>query len=374
MVVPLVPRHLNPLDLAVLVVEEDQANGDGSKGEEEEGNEVHGDSLGVFVDAGHALGGADGDVDTSAEGEEVAEGVGVDVALRDEHATEDDGDAGEEVEGKSLEGGEAADGGEDEVVGDLLGELVDDGGGGDSPAEGRVAQEEGAGDEGAVGEVVEEVTDEDARHDTALLDKLSSHLLDNGPDDLLGKDGNDPGEHHAGEDGRSPLPGLSLNTLAVGVVLSVLDRHVEGLGQDEEEGAGENGASGEGGGVGQHGGVKLGSAGLVGVRGLNAHGLRGGTTVDDLHVGVGGLNNGSRGSGLVLDHDELVDGGDGEDDADESHEEDDKAARISLPSCALLRCCANGVGVEKQHIVDGGGLGASNSLVVLGGPDLELLR
>ena len=89
-------------DLAVLVVEKDESDGDRSNGEEQEGHEEHHKSLGVLENTGHALGGADGDVDAAAERKEVAKGVLVDVGLGDDDDAEDDAGAAEEVEGEGL--------------------------------------------------------------------------------------------------------------------------------------------------------------------------------------------------------------------------------------------------------------------------------
>ena len=99
MVVPVVISA----NLAVFMIEKDEADGDRSDGEEKEGPEEHHQTLGVLEDAGHALGGADGDVDASAEGKEVAEGILIDVGLSDDDDSHDDAGASEEVEAEGLQ-------------------------------------------------------------------------------------------------------------------------------------------------------------------------------------------------------------------------------------------------------------------------------
>mmetsp|Transcript_49954 Transcript_49954/g.152025 ORF Transcript_49954/g.152025 Transcript_49954/m.152025 type:complete len:319 (-) Transcript_49954:536-1492(-) len=161
---------------AMLVVQEDEADDQGSK---EEGQQAQAVGLHRQLQAmnfGHALDGRDVQVDAAAECEEQAHGaVGHVREVHHEHAN-DHGQARQEVQKQRPRSGHAHQAaGEDGVVGEALRELVEHRGQGDAPAEASAAALERRAEAEAIAQVVEEVTDEHGPDHTSSAPRVGIH-------------------------------------------------------------------------------------------------------------------------------------------------------------------------------------------------------
>ena len=109
----------------MLMVQQGQPDGDGPEGEHGDAQNPVPPPVQMLVGAGDALAGTDVDVHPGRDGQDDADGLGRQILHgQDGDAAEHDRQARQEVEAQRPQDGEAGVLGEDEEVGQLLGDLV----------------------------------------------------------------------------------------------------------------------------------------------------------------------------------------------------------------------------------------------------------